>query len=229
MLHLQVEMQMIELYGSTKGLQSYAYTGLSEVYENAYYKSLFDIATLTASYKPIKKLTDSVMKDVVSYNWSGKEWSKRIWGHEAEVFNVIKRELEKSFRQGRSLHKTAKAITDATSTIYSRAEALVRTEANFFHNLAANNSYTEADLDRYQIIATLDSRTSDICQDQDMKIYLVSEYKPGTNAPPFHVRCRTTTVAYFDESEYIQFEKRASSAGRVKAMPYADWEQKYVA
>ncbi len=46
MLHLQIQMQMLELYGSTNGLQAYTYTGLSEVYENAYYKTLFDIALL---------------------------------------------------------------------------------------------------------------------------------------------------------------------------------------
>lgn len=56
MLHLQIQMQMLELYGSTTGLQAYAYSGLTDVYENSYYKTLYDIATITAVYQPIKKL-----------------------------------------------------------------------------------------------------------------------------------------------------------------------------
>ena len=229
MLHLQIQMQMVELYGGVNGLQAYTYSGLTEVYENSYYKSLYDIATFTAAYQPITKLTDGVMKDVLTYNWSGKEFSKRIWGHEAITMATIKKELETSFRQGRSLIKTSRAISEATDVALSRAEALVRTEANFFHNIAANNSYVEAELDRYQILATLDHRTSDICQAQDLKIYYTKDYKPGTNAPPFHTRCRTTTVPFFDESEYMGQETRMSANGRIEKMDYKEWEARFVA
>jgi len=228
MLHLQIEMQMIELYGSTKGLQTYAYTGLTEVYENSYYKTLYDVATLAAAYQPVKKLTNDVMKEVLSYNWSGKEFSKRIWGHEAKAMAAIKKELNISFKQGRSLHKTSRAISEATDTALSRAEALVRTEANFYHNLAANKSYIETDLDRYQILATLDNRTSDICRNQDMEIYFTKDFKPGNNAPPFHTRCRTTTIPYFDEEEYMMHERRASSIGNINRMNYEEWGERYI-
>ena len=228
MLHLQIQLQMLELYGGAKGLQAYTYTGLTEVYENSYYKGLYDIATFTAVYQPVTRLTDSVMKEVLTYNWSGKEFSKRIWDHEAATMVTIRKELEKAFMQGRSLSKTSRAISKATDVVLSRAETLVRTEANFFHNIAANNSYIEADLERYQILATLDNRTSEICQEQDMNIYFVKDYKPGTNAPPFHARCRTTTIPFFDEAEYMAYETRNSANGRIKKMNYKEWETKYV-
>ncbi|MFJ3386317.1 MULTISPECIES: minor capsid protein [unclassified Lysinibacillus] len=228
MLQLQIQMQMLELFGSANGLQAYTYSGLTEVYENSYYKSLYDIASFTAVYQPITKLTDDVMKDVLSYNWSGKEFSKRIWGHEAQTIATIKIELEKSFKQGRSLIKTSRAISEATDVALSRAEALVRTEANFFHGLATNNAYIDAGIDHYQILATLDNRTSEICQEQDMKLYFVKDYKPGTNAPPFHTRCRTTTIAYFNEAEYMKNETRMSANGRIEKMDYKKWKVKYV-
>lgn len=228
MLHLQIQMQMLELYGGVNGLQAYTYTGLTEVYKNSYYKTLYDIASFTAVYKPVTKLTDSVMKEVLTYNWSGKEFSNRIWGHETATMATIKKELEKSFKQGRSLIKTSRAISEATDVALSKAVALVRTEANFFHGLATNNSYLEADLERYQILATLDNRTSEICREQDMKIYFVKDYKPGTNAPPFHTRCRTTTIAFFDEAEYMENETRISANGKIEKMNYKKWETKYV-
>ncbi|MEG0260468.1 MAG: minor capsid protein [Lysinibacillus sp.] len=235
MLHLQIQMQMLELYGGVNGLQAYTYSGLTEVYENSYYKSLYDIATFIAAYQPVTKLTDGVMKEVMSYNWSGKEFSKRIWGHEAKTMDAIKRELEHSFIRGRSLHKTSKAISDATDVALSRAETLVRTEANFFHGLANNNSYITADLDRYQILATLDFKTSDICQVQDKKIYFTKDYKPGVNANPFHARCRTTTVPDFDESEYMEGEQRIArdpvTGEKYKVdgnLTYKEWYKEYV-
>lgn len=235
MLNLQIQMKVLELYGSANGLQAYTYTGLTEVYENSYYKTLYDIATLTGIYKPVKMLTDDVMKEVLAYNWSGKEFSKRIWGHEAKAMATIKNELNKSFMQGRSLIKTSRVISEATDVALSRAEALVRTEANFFHSLAANNSYIEADLDRYQILATLDHRTSEICQAQDLKIYYTKDYNPGTNAPPFHTRCRTTTVPYFDESEYMEGEQRLARDHSTNEndkidskINYEEWKHEFV-
>ncbi len=233
-LHLQIEMQMLELYGGRNGLQVYTYSGLGEVYENAYYKSLYDIATFTAIYQPITKLTNGVMKEILTYNWSGKEFSKRIWGHEARTMTTIRKELKKSFMRGRSLHKTARAISDATDVVLSRAEALVRTEANFFHNLAAQNSYITAGVNRYQILVTLDHRTSEICRAQDLKIYATKDYKPGVTAPPFHARCRSTSVAYFDEAEYMEGEQRIArgATGQTeyvsRSMPYEKWYQQFV-
>ncbi|ADU94518.1 head morphogenesis protein SPP1 gp7 [Geobacillus sp. Y412MC52] len=71
-------------------------------------------------------------------------------------------------------------------------------------------------------------RTSDICRYQDGKVYNVRDYQPGTNAPPFHVRCRTTTIPHFDESEYTNGEKRQSMNGVVDSVSYEEWYNKNV-
>lgn len=228
-LNLLIEMRMTELYGGKNGLQVYAYTGLMEVYQNSYYTTMFDLAQggIIAG-ATLATLKDQTMKEILSYNWTDKEFSKRIWTHKEEVLKTIRAELEKSFSSGRSIAQTSRSIADKTNVVYSKAEALVRTEANFFHGYAAHNSYAEAGVEEYEILATLDSRTSDICQDQDSKIYKTSQYMPGKTAPPFHVRCRTTTVAYFDESEYVEAEQRQSRGGLIDSMTYPEWKAKYV-
>ena len=54
---------------------------------------------------------------------------------------------------------------------------------------------------RYQIVATLDSRTSDICRHLDGKVFDMKDYEPGVTAPPFHVYCRSCTVPYFADND----------------------------
>ncbi|WP_231578588.1 minor capsid protein [Geobacillus kaustophilus] len=217
LLLAQIEMTMLHLYGGKNGLQEYTYTGLVDVYQNSYYHFMYDFA-MAGIPANVQILDDSTMREVMSYNWSGKEFSERIWGHEQETMKQIRKSLEQSFIIGRSIDRTAKEIVKVTDVAYSRAEALVRTEASFFHNLAAQNSYRDAGMEKYEILATLDMRTSDICRYQDGKVYNVKDYKPGTNAPPFHVRCRTTTIPYFDESEYTKGEKRQSMNGLVDSV-----------
>ncbi|MEK4712252.1 minor capsid protein [Sporosarcina sp. FSL K6-5500] len=227
-LNAQVEMSMIELYGGTNGLQEYTYTGLTEIYQNTYYQSLFDLAKQGPISIKVPAIKDTVMKEVLTYNWSGEEFSERIWGHQSSALKTVRKELERSFSSGRSIQQTTKAVMTATDVTKSRVEALVRTESNFFHSLAAHNSYVDAGIEKYEVLATLDSRTSDICQNQDGKIYNVKDYKPRVNANPFHVRCRSTTIPWFDESEYMDGEQRQSMDGLVDSMTYEEWYGKNV-
>lgn len=225
-LNAHIQMIMLQLYGGENGLQAYTYTGLSEVYKNTYYHTMFDLAAFGTA-GTVQYLSDTTMREVLSYNWSGKEFSTRIWGHQKQTIDDVKKALERSFAAGHSLDRTTKVIMEKTGVSYSRVEALVRTESNFFHNLAAQNSYSDADLEKYEILATLDMRTSDRCREEDGRVYFTKDYKPGKTAPPFHVRCRTTTIPWFDESEYMSGEKRQSMNGLVDSMTYENWLEKY--
>ncbi|WP_342505635.1 minor capsid protein [Sporosarcina sp. FSL K6-2383] len=227
-LNLNIEMRMAQLYGGLNGLQQYAYTGLGEVYQASYYQSMFSLAQAGVVGGTVAVLTDKTMQEVLTYNWSGKEFSERIWGHQASTRMAIRKELEKSFASGRSIQKTTKAIMDATDVTRSRAETLVRTESNFFHGLAAQNSYTDAGIEKYEVLATLDSRTSNICREQDGKVYDSKDYEPGVTANPFHPNCRSTTIPWFDESEYTDGEQRQSADGLIDSMTYEEWFGKYV-
>lgn len=228
-LHWKIEMQMVELYGGTNGLQHYAYTGLTDVYQNSYYKTMYDLSQAGMATGAVTLVSDTTMKEVLSYNWSGKEFSDRIWDHQSRTLETVREQLEKSFTSGRSIQRTTKAITDRVDVSRSQAMTLVRTESNFFHGLAAQNSYEGAGIEEYEVLATLDLRTSETCREQDGKIYKVRDYEPGVNANPFHPNCRTTTMPYFDESEYMEDELRQSAAGIVESMTYEEWYDKYVA
>lgn len=228
-LHAQIQVQLLDMYGGSRGFQGAVYSGLSEVYESSYYQMMFDMAKVgVAAGTIVTAISGDVMKEVLSYNWSGKEFSKRIWDHQAGAIDSVRKELERSFAGGRSLRDTTKAIMEKTNVSRSKVENLVRTESNFFHGLAAQNSYRDAELEKYEILSTLDGRTSDTCRYQDGKIYNVKDYNPGVNANPFHARCRTTTIPWFDESEYLDGEKRQSADGLIDSMTYEQWFSKYV-
>ncbi|WP_170145355.1 minor capsid protein [Ammoniphilus oxalaticus] len=227
-LNAQIEMRMIELYGGLNSLQQHTYSGLTEVYQSTYYHTMFDLAKQGVVSGAIDVLTDRTMKEILSYNWSGLEFSERIWGHQEQTLAAIRKELERSFATGRSIQRTTKAIMEVTDVSRSRAETLIRTETNFFHTNAAQQAYVEAGIDQYEILATLDRRTSAICRGQDGQVYDEKDYEPGKTAPPFHPNCRTTTIPYFDEAEYMEGERRQSANGLIQSMTYEEWYDKYV-
>ncbi len=83
------------------------------------------------------------------------------------------------------------------------------------------------------MVATLDSHTSEICRDMDGKNFPMSQWEVGVTAPPFHVRCRSTTVPYF-EDDLGSVGKRAARGedGKIYYVPadmtYRDWEKSFV-
>ena len=88
-------------------------------------------------------------------------------------------------------------------------------------------------VEQYEIVATLDSHTSDICQNIDGQVFPMKDFEPGVTAPPFHVYCRSTTVPYFEE-DFGQVGKRAARGEDGKTyyvsadMTYKEWKKSFV-
>lgn len=92
--------------------------------------------------------------------------------------------------------------------------------------------FEELDVEEFEIVATLDSHTSEICQEMDGKHFPMKEYQPGSTAPPFHVWCRSVTVPFFYD-EFSLGERAARSAdGKTYYVPsnmkYFEWAEMYV-
>jgi len=77
-------------------------------------------------------------------------------------------------------------------------------------------------VERYEIVATLDMRTSEICQELDGEVFEMKSFEPGVTAPPFHPWCRTVTCPYFDDN----FGERAARGADGKTC-YVPGDMKY--
>ena len=101
---------------------------------------------------------------------------------------------------------------------------VVRTTVNQVQNAASQAVYS-ANKDvtgRYQYVATLDARTSSICQRLDGQLF---RYDQGP-VPPQHFNCRSTTVPVIDDDDLRRRfpDTRPSATGRVpQDTNYATW------
>ena len=100
------------------------------------------------------------------------------------------------FGQPGSLRQMAQAGGEVTAVANHQVMAMVRTSINQVANASSQQVY-EANQDvtkRYRYVATLDSRTSAICQALDGQEF---DYGKGP-VPPQHFNCRSTTVPLID-------------------------------
>ena len=78
------------------------------------------------------------------------------------------------------------------------AQAGIIPEATYIQGDVDARAYEDTGVSEYEFVAVLDSRTSKICNELDGKKFQVKDRQAGTNYPPMHSFCRSTTIAVID-------------------------------
>ena len=169
---------------------------LTEVYKDTYTSLTEDLH--------FKKgvISSSVVKKALEQEWSGANYSSRIWSNTDNLAKAIKNEVVIGLNKGLNYRTMSQNIAKKFETSYKNAERLVRTETNHIQNQATLMGYTDAGVVKYQFLAVLDSRTSHTCSDLNGEVFKTEDATEGENYPPMHPHCRSTTVPY----EYADIE-----------------------
>ena len=169
---------------------------LTEVYKDTYTSLTDDL--------DFKKgvISSSVVKKALENDWSGANYSSRIWSNTDNLAKAIKNEVVIGLNKGLNYRTMSQNIAKKFETSYKNAERLVRTETNHIQNQATLMGYMDAGVVKYQFLAVLDSRTSHTCSDLNGEVFKTEDATEGENYPPMHPHCRSTTVPY----EYADIE-----------------------
>ena len=216
----EIERLTAELYGKPDGIHDKVTEALSDVYIKGKIHQAKNLAHFGIIEKPI--LGVDAVKHKMASNWSGKTFSENVWVHKEVAYKAISDVLNKGLTGGWSIDRMARALSERTGVAYHRADTLVRTETTFYNNLATLDSIKELGGDHYEIVAVLDSRTSEICRLENHEVHSVKEYEPGRTAPPFHVRCRSTIrpAVKSDKKDKTDKTRRTEEAEQIS--PYLD-------
>lgn len=206
---------------------------LTNVYKDTYLKTNFNIQQGFGYSMPFSALNINLVKTAITQNWVGDNFADRIWADKNKLITTLETKFTQGVALGHNPRKIASTIKKEMNTKYSNCVRLARTEFNHVANQASLDGYKEySTTPKYKIVATLDSRTSEICQEWDGEICEVSQAQEGINFPPFHPNCRTTTIPYFEEDEIDKLTstaKRLSDDGLIDSKTtYQEWKNNLV-
>lgn len=208
---------------------------VSKIYTNGYYHTMYEMQKGFNIGFDIASIDDKRLQKIVNKPWvvDERNFSERIWGNKTKLINELHNELTRMCLTGKSPDEAIKNLSKKFNTSKAQAGNLVMTESAYFSSLAQKDCFKDLDVEKYEIVATLDSRTSAICQEQDGKVYDMKDYQPGVTAPPFHNYCRSTTVPYFEDDFELEGQRAARDEnGKTyyvsDKMKYSDWYDKYV-
>ena len=157
---------------------------LTDTLEDNYNRNVFNISKKTGFLANFSGIDNKTIERVLSYEWSGSNYSDRIWENKRLLSKTIKNEMTQMVIQGRDSRTIAKRVATRMDTSYKNAVRLVQTEHSYVMNEASKYTYEDLNIEKYEFLATLDSRTCSVCGKLDGKVFKLSEAKVGINYPP---------------------------------------------
>lgn len=208
---------------------------LSDAFESVYYHTAYELQHGFNVGWDIAGLDQAQIEKVLAKPWAadGYNFSERIWGNKNKLISEVHNELSRNIMLGADPQKAIDSLAKKMNTSKNNAGRLVMTEEAYFSSAAQKDCFESLGVEQYEIVATLDSHTSDICRSLDGKHFPMKDYQPGVTAPPFHVYCRSTTVPYFDEQFDIgERAARDEETGKTYYIPddmnYQEWKETFV-
>lgn len=211
----------------------------------AYSRTMFDIQKTTAGFQMAgvpRRALDTILKS----KWAGTHYSTSVWQNRDAMAGILDRALMEVSGMGKLSDMTMQDVrgmvdldkwrnqikskfkTEAQYQKYA-ANRLIRTESAYVANQTTATAYEECGIERYEYIATLDSRTSEKCGNLDGQIIDLDKKEVGVNWPPLHPHCRSSVAPVIDGLTREGLTRAARDANGKSVyvprdMKYQEWQ-----
>ena len=228
-VQMEIQQQLELLYGNqVDEIDSL----LKKVVGNGYTHTAFEIQKGIGLGWDMTALNQQKLETLISKPWTtdGRTFRDRCWVNKTDLVNTINTQMVQGMLRGDSPEKTIQAIQKQFGVSRYKARRLVHTETSYFNAQATKEAYKDLNIEKIEILETLDSRTCSVCGGLDGTVIPLSQYEPGVTVPPFHPNCRGTTCPYYDDMDGERAARNAE--GKVYYAPanmnYQAWKAAFV-
>lgn len=231
-LEAQVDAILRQLYAID--YEADAEKTMQEIYEGTYYRTWYSIDQYHGFHAEFAQVSPTVVEKLLEYPFNGAAFSSRIWKQKDHLQAQLMEAVTTMLIQGKHPSTLTKEFAKKMQSKKFDAYRLLHTESSFLMSEATHAGYKEDGVPKYEILATLDSKTCNVCGELDNKVYEVGKEVIGVNMPPFHPLCRCTTVPHYDDTptEGLTRVARNPETGKTYEVPanmsWKEWKKKYV-
>lgn len=204
--------------------------------KNSFTQTAYTIENLNGFHTSFSMISQKDIEDIIKLPWSGKNYSSRLWANRTKLKDKVQEQIVQATIQGKDLRQCIKDVSETMEATREVTKRLINTEHAYACSQGDLKMYDEFGIDKYEYVATLDSKTSNICRGLDGKVYKRSEAIPGVNFPPTHPHCRSTTVpadvetlgdetriAKDSKGNYIYLKANTTYEDYIKALETGNW------
>lgn len=196
----------------------------------------YDIQRKAGVGKPVKRnLAIATALILASDEFTGLTYPEAI----KESRHRLLRDLKRDVVSGAKRHESFKKLSNMLKKEVLGGKGgkattnILRGETTRVISETALEVYKSSGLERYQFEATLDDRTTQVCQDLDGTVHYIKDAVEGVNLPKMHYGCRSTVVPYIEDDDLSESLRKARdpNSGKNYAISgnisYKEWDKKY--
>lgn len=231
-LEMQVDAILRQLYAID--YQAESERTMQEVYEDTYYRTWYSIDQYHGFHQVFAQVEPRTVEKLLEYPFNGAAFSSRIWKQKDHLQTQLTEAVTTMLIQGKHPSTLTREFAKKMQSKKFDAYRLLHTESSFLMSEATHAGYKEDGVEKYEILATLDSKTCEICGELDGNVYEVGKEITGVNMPPFHPLCRCTDVPHYADTPTKGMARVARDPGTGKTyevpadMTYKQWHEQYV-
>lgn len=231
-LGVQVDAILRQLYALDYEAQ--AKETMQEVYEESYYRTWYSIDQYRGFHSNFAQVDPVTVQTLLEYPFNGAAFSIRLWKQKDHLQTQLMEAMTTIMIQGKHPSTLTAEFAKKMNSKKFDAYRLLHTESSFLMSEATHAGYKEDGVEKYQILAILDSKTCGICGDLDGNVYEVGKEVVGVNMPPFHPLCRCTDTPYYDDMDLSDITRvaRDPETGKNYDVPgdmtYKEWHAQYI-
>ncbi len=172
----------------------------------------------------IAEIDDEKIQKLIRKPWTSdaRTFSDRIWSKKNEMINALQEELTRGCIYGRSLDDTIarmeKFVDAKFKNVKYAARRIVVTESAYFRVLGTRDELMELGVTEFQVDLPIDSKTCEICREMNGRIFPMSEFAVGLNAPPFHPNCENGSIIPMADEDFEAALKEAREKDEKKSV-----------
>lgn len=195
---------------------------LAKIYEDSDYYFQYQEGQAEA----FAKLDPERLHNLLSENWAGEgNFSSKIWKNKDLLADALDDTLIKGLAKGQSYEQMAKALAERMGSSEKQAYRLIVTESARMDNQALLDQYKAMGVEKFEFLATLDNRTSEICRSMDGLVFNIEDAQIGLNVPPLHPYCRSRIVPVMEEGDEATERVYRDENNKSKIGKYKNYEQ----
>ncbi|MEG0687180.1 MAG: minor capsid protein [Hungatella sp.] len=231
-LEAQVDATLRQLYAVD--YQAGAEQTMKAVYGDTYYQTWYHIDQMHGFHSAFAQVDPLTVEKLLEYPFNGANFSSRLWKQKDHLQTQLMESLTTIMVQGKNPQVLTKDFAKKMTSKKFDAYRLLQTESSFLMSEAAHAAYKEDGVEKYQILAALDSKTCGICGDLDGEIFDIDKAIVSVNMPPFHCFCRCTDVPCYDDTDVSDETRVARDPETGKTyevsgdMTYNEWKGKFL-
>ena len=229
-VQLQMQQQLERLYGNQLDEMESLFR---HVAGDTYTRTAFDLMQGIGVGWDITAPDEKVLDRILSTPWTtdNATFRDRCWTMKDELRAQLQKDLTQGLMTGKPPLEISKGIEKRFGVSRYKAARLVNTETTYFNAVSSQQCYKDLDVERFEVIVTLDDTTCEICGKMDGKILPMPQYEPGVTVPPYHPNCRCTTAPAIDP-EFAGERAARAEDGKVYYVPsnmtYEEWQDRFV-